>query len=289
MFRSPTQVNPKGHLILLTAWVLVGLIPIAGLAVWSVLSMENFRLVWEPSLQAYRDVFSSGRWEVTVRTIRVAAIVTVLVSIFAFPFAYWMAKGTRSMATKTILLGLLTVPFFLSLSARTIIWRGLLGLNGPVNGLLLQLGVVSEPLDWLLFSEFAVVLGLIAPYFPTMVFPLYMAFSLIDDEVLDASRDLGASPLFTIVHVVLPLAIPGIGAGFVFTFIPMIGDPVVPTLLGGGNVVVLAESVQSLLRILNYTVAAALSVLMLILLIGFISTAAWLTKRFTGGHSNAIS
>ncbi len=282
MFRSPNQVDPKGHLTLLSIWALLALVPIAGLGLWSVLSMENFRLVWEPSLQAYREVLGSGRWEVAVRTLRIAAIVTLIEAIFAIPFALWMAKGTRSLLLRTVLLGLLTVPFFLSLSARTIVWRGLLGLNGPINAALMQIGIISEPLDWILFSEFAVILGLIAPYFPTMVFPLFLAFSLIDDEVLDASKDLGASPAFTMVHVVLPLAIPGIGAGLVFTFIPMIGDPVVPTLLGGGNVVVLAASVQSLLKILNYTVAAALSVLMLGLLIGIVAGASVLTRRLGG-------
>ncbi len=283
MFRSPHQVDPKGHGTLLLIWAAVALVPIAGLGLWSVLSMENFKLVWEPSLQAYRDVLGSGRWEVAVRTIRIAAIVTMIEAFFAIPFALWMAKGTKSVVLRTVLLGLLTVPFFLNLSARTIVWRGLLGLNGPINAFLMQIGVISEPLDWILFSEFAVVLGLIAPYFPTMVFPLFLAFSLIDDEVLAASKDLGAPPAFTFTNVILPLAIPGIGAGLVFTFIPMIGDPVVPTLLGGGNVVVLSASVQSLLKILNYTVAAALSVLMLVLLIGIVAFATALTRRLAGG------
>lgn len=285
MFKSPTQVDPRGYLSLLLLWALVALVPIVGLGLWSVLSMENFRLVWEPSLQAYRDVLGSGRWEVAVRTLRIAAIVTIIELVIAIPFAFWMAKGTRSMVTKTVLLALLTIPFFLNLSARTIVWRGLLGLNGPINATLMQFGTISEPLDWLLFSEFAVILGLIAPYFPTMVFPLFLVFSLIDDEVLDASKDLGASPVFTLQHVILPLAVPGIGAGLVFTFIPMIGDPVVPTLLGGGNVVVLSASVQSLLKILNYTVAAALSVLMLGLLVGIIGAIAVVSRRVANVRS----
>lgn len=286
MFRSPNQVDPKGHVTLLLIWAAIALVPVVGLGLWSVLSMENFKLVWEPSLQAYRDVLASGRWEVAVRTLRIAAIVTLIEVLFAIPFALWMAKGTKSVLLRTVLLGLLTVPFFLNLSARTIVWRGLLGLNGPINGFLMQIGLISEPLDWILFSEFSVILGLIAPYFPTMVFPLFLAFSLIDDEVLAASKDLGASPAFTFFHAILPLAIPGIGAGLIFTFIPMIGDPVVPTLLGGGNVVTLAASVQSLLKILNYTVAAALSVLMLFLLIGIVATVAALTNRITGGESS---
>lgn len=284
MFSSPIKVDPKGYLGFLLIWAGIALIPILGLVLWSFLTMQNFQLIWEPSIKAYVDVLASGRWEVAIRTIRIALIVTAIEVVFALPFALWMAKGTRSTLVKVLCLAALTVPFFLSLSARTIVWRGILGLNGPVNVLLMNLGITSEPIDWLLFSEFAVIIGLIAPYFPTMVFPLYLAFNLIDDEVLDASKDLGASPAFTFFHVILPLAIPGIGAGLVFTFVPMIGDPVVPSLLGGGHVIVLAASVQSLLQILNYTLASALSVLMLTLLVGIIAIFAMLSKQITRGR-----
>ncbi|MBB4304586.1 ABC-type spermidine/putrescine transport system permease subunit I [Rhodobium orientis] len=284
MFRPPTQVDPKGHGSFVLIWSFAALLPVVGLVLWSVLSMQNFRLVWEPSLQAYYDVLASGRWEVTVRTLRIAAIVTLIEIVLAVPFALWIAKGTRSIAVRTTCLGLLTIPFFLSLASRTIVWRGILGLNGPLNAVLMHLGIVDQPLDWLLFSEFSVVLGLIGPYFPPMVFPLFLAFALIDDEVLEASKDLGAPPSFTFLHVILPLAMPGLGAGIVFTFVPMIGDPVVPALLGGGNVIVLSASVQSLLRILNYTVAAALSVLMLAILVAIIGAAGALSARMARGR-----
>lgn len=283
MFRPPTHVAPASYLSFVLIWGIIALLPTAGLLLWSTLSMENFQIVWEPSLQAYRDVLASGRWQVTIRTLEIAAIVTLIEILLAVPFALWLAKGTNSVAVRTISLALLTIPFFLSLSSRTIVWRGVLGLNGPINAALMHLGIIHEPLDWLLFSQFSVILGLVGPYFPTMVFPLYLAFMLIDDEVLSASKDLGAAPSFTFWHVIVPLGIPGLGTGIVFTFVPMIGDPVVPELLGGGNVVVLSASVQSLLRILNYTVASALSVLMLVILMVMISLVAAITARFAKG------
>lgn len=283
MFRPPTHVDPKGHGSFVLIWTVIALLPTLGLGLWSVLTMQNFQIIWEPSLQAYRDVLASGRWQVTVRTLEIAAIVTLIEILLAVPFALWLTKGTRSNTTRTICLALLTIPFFLSLSSRTIVWRGVLGLNGPINAALMHFGVINEPLDWLLFSEFSVILGLIGPYFPTMVFPLFLAFALIDDEVIAASKDLGAPPSFTFWHVLLPLAIPGLGAGIVFTFVPMIGDPVVPELLGGGNVIVLSASVQSLLRILNYTVASALSVLMLFILIAIIALVSALSARIAKG------
>ncbi|MDO6721647.1 ABC transporter permease [Celeribacter halophilus] len=283
MFRPPTHVAPASYLSFVLIWGIIALLPTAGLLLWSMLSMENFQIVWEPSLQAYRDVLASGRWQVTIRTLEIAAIVTLIEILLAVPFALWLAKGTNSVAVRTVSLALLTIPFFLSLSSRTIVWRGVLGLNGPINAALMHLGIIHEPLDWLLFSQFSVILGLVGPYFPTMVFPLYLAFMLIDDEVLSASKDLGAAPSFTFWHVIVPLGIPGLGTGIVFTFIPMIGDPVVPELLGGGNVVVLSASVQSLLRILNYTVASALSVLMLVILMVMISLVAAITARLAKG------
>jgi ABC-type spermidine/putrescine transport system permease subunit I len=283
VFRPPTHVDPKAHGSFVLAWCLVVLLPVAGLFLWSVLSMENFRLVWAPSIKAYVDVLASGRWEVLLRTLRIATVVTVIEIVLAVPFALWLAKGTKRNAVRTLCLGLLTIPFFLSLTSRTIVWRAVLGLNGPLNAALLHLGLVHQPLDWLLFSEFSVVVGLIGPYFPTMVFPLFLAFSLIDDEVLAASRDLGAPPSFTFMHLIIPLAMPGLGAGIVFTFVPMIGDPVVPALLGGGNVVVLSASIESLLRILNYTVAAALSVLMLLILLALSGVVTALSARLTRG------
>lgn len=283
MFRPPTHVAPASYLSFVLIWGIIALLPTAGLLLWSMLSMENFQIVWEPSLQAYRDVLASGRWQVTIRTLEIAAIVTLIEILLAVPFALWLAKGTNSIAVRTVSLALLTIPFFLSLSSRTIVWRGVLGLNGPINATLMHLGIIHEPLDWLLFSQFSVILGLVGPYFPTMVFPLYLAFMLIDDEVLSASKDLGAPPSFTFWNVIVPLGIPGLGTGIVFTFVPMIGDPVVPELLGGGNVVVLSASVQSLLRILNYTVASALSVLMLVILMVMISLVAAITARFAKG------
>jgi spermidine/putrescine transport system permease protein len=244
-------------------WCIVVLVPLAGLVLWSFCRVEGFRLILQPTLQAYFHLFDSGRWEVTVRTIRLALSITLLELLIALPFSIWLAKGVRSPALKAMTMVLLTVPFFLSMSSRTIVWRSVLGRTGLLNTLLMHLGITDQPLDWLLFSEFAVHIGLIGPSFPTMVFPIYLAVNLIDDEYMEASRDLGGGPWRVFLDVVLPLSMPGIIAGVIFTFVPMLGETVVPALLGGGQVTLLGASIQSLLTILNYSVAAALAVLVL--------------------------
>jgi ABC-type spermidine/putrescine transport system permease subunit I len=168
------------------------------------------------------------------------------------------------------ILTLSVVPFFLSSAARAIVWRPVLSTTGLMNSLLIGLGIVDRPVDWLLFSEFSVQLGLIAPFFPTMLFPLFLTISMIDDEYLSASADLGATPWQTLQTVTLPIATPGIIAGVVFTMVPMLGELVVPQLLGGGKVNLLGKSVEGALQALNYGVAAAMCSFVLVVLVAFL-------------------
>ena len=99
-------------------------------------------------------------------------------------------------------------------------------------------------MTWLIFSEFAVHFGFLGAFFPTMVWPIFLSISLIDNDFLEASNDLGARRFRTLVHIILPLALPGVVAGFVFTFIPMLGDTVVAQHMGGNNVLMLSAQVQ---------------------------------------------
>ena len=150
---------------------------------------------------------------------------------------------------------------------RDSVWRVVLGRNGLVNSVLMSLGIIDEPVDWLLFSEPAVHFGFIGPYFPPMVWPIFLSISLIDDELLEASRDLGGHPRHTLRHIIIPLAVPGVVAGIVFTFVPMLGDTVVAHLIGGGNVLLLSSSIYDLITVMNYAAAAAMSAFVLALIL----------------------
>lgn len=266
--RRGNAIPPSRWLLWLVVafWLAAVLVPVGSLLLWSLLRLENYRFVWDFNLDAYAQVLGSGRYEVTLTTLRIAGTVTLIELLISVPVALWLAKGVKSQAVKAMALALLTIPFFISLAARTIVFRPVLGRFGPVNTLLVDLGLVEQPLDWLLFSEFAVHLGLLGPYFPTMVLPIFMAMSLIDDDLIEASRDLGASSYRVFMDVILPLSMPGIVAGIIFTFVPMLGETVVTHLLGGANVTMLGASISSLARVLNYPVAAALSVIVLLIL-----------------------
>jgi ABC-type spermidine/putrescine transport system permease subunit I len=235
--------------------------------IWPFLGFENFRFTLNPSLDGILGVFESGRWYVTLRTLRIAAMVTLIEILIALPFGLWLALSVKSAGTKALILAALTIPFFLSLSSRTIVWRSVLGNTGLINGILQHFGLISQPIDWLLFSEFSVLLGLIGPSFPTMILPIYTSITLIDKELLEAGPDLGAPPHRVFLDIVLPLTLPGIVAGIIFTFVPMLGEAVVPTLLGGGHVSLLGGSITSLIGVLNYTTAASLGLVVLVILL----------------------
>ncbi len=259
-------------------WLVGALLPLAiGLGL-SFMRQRGLHIRWSLSLQAYRDLIETGRIEVVLRTASVAAGVSLICLTGGLPLALWLAKTARSYWLIQLVWICLTVPFFLDPSARTLVLRLVLGSSGPINEVLLHLHLIAAPLRWLLFSNFAIILGLVGPYFPNMVWPIYLSILLIDDAVLDASRDLGAGPWATLRFTLLPLAMPGILAGLIMTFIPVLGDSVVPDLLGGGQQEYLADSVLSLSTTMNYTGAASLATVVFTLL-GLLSLAALLLYR----------
>ena len=272
----------RGQLTAFTVlWLSVTLLPMLGVALFSFMTAHGMRIEWSLSFAAYQDIIASGRWQVVVRTLAMASAVTAICLVTGFPFALWLAKRARSEWLKQFVWMCLTVPFFLDPSARTLAWRTVLGASGFINALLLRAGLVQEPVSWLLFSDFSVGFGLTAPYFPNMVWPVYLALVLIDDELILAAKDLGATPFETLRDIILPLAMPGIVAGVIFTFVPILGDNVTTSLLGGGKREYLADSVTSLVTNLNYAGAAAFSTIILgltlVLLMLF-----WISRRGRG-------
>jgi spermidine/putrescine transport system permease protein len=244
-------------------WAAGVVAPITISIVFSLLRAHGLRIQWQLSLRAYSDIFESGRWDVVVRTMTAAAIVTAICLAAGFPFALWLAKRAKSERLIRLVWMLLTVPFFLDPSARTLVWRSVLGSTGLVNMALMRLHLVDAPVEWLLFSDFSVYLGLIGPYVPNRVMPVYLSIVLIDDALIQASADLGATAAQTLRNVIIPLAMPGIIAGTIFTFVPVMGDSIVPAILGGGKKEYLADTVMSLSTAMNYAGAAAFATILM--------------------------
>ncbi|MBX3566442.1 MAG: ABC transporter permease [Rhizobiaceae bacterium] len=248
------------------SWSILVLLPIVIIVAFSFLQMKSYRVVYEPTLATWTNIIVSERWFTVVRTLRIALTITAIELLLAFPFALWMAKRCRSKSLKAMIVTLLTIPFFLDMSSRIIVWRSILDVNGGINSLLLNLGLIDAPIQWLLYSEFAVHFGMIGSYFPAMVFPIFTSLVLIDDEYIHASGDLGGNPLQTLRYIILPLAMPGIVAGIIFTLVPLMAAFVEPRMLGGGFVNLLGDSINSALQELKYPTAAALSTIVIVAL-----------------------
>jgi len=265
--RLPRTVTGWVTFLFIAGWVSIVILPLLIISVFSFFSIHQYQLVYRPTFDTWTGLVEYGRWNVVLRTFQVAVTVTVIELLLAFPFALWLAKGCRSHSLRAIIMTLLTIPFFLDASSRVIVWRSILGINGVVNTTLMQLGLIHTPITWLLYSDFSVHFGLLGSYFPSAVFPIFLALTLIDDELIKASADLGAKPGQTLANVILPLSLPGIIGGAIFTIVPLMAAWVEPQLLGGSQVNLLGQSIQSALTNLNYPVAAALSTIVIAILV----------------------
>lgn len=278
--RTPLERSSWLLPLFLSVWLTLVIAPLLVLFAYSFFESRNFAMIYKPSLATWESLFTSGRFEVTVRTLRIALTVTVIELALAFPSALWLAKGGCSKTTKALVLALLTIPFFLDLSSRIIVWRGILDENGLINHVLLAVHVISSPIRGMLYTEQAVHFGMIVSYFPMMVLPIYMAISVIDDTLIAAAADLGAPPWRILADVILPLSMPGILAGVVFTLGPALASWIEPNMLGGGFVNLLSNSVDSAYSALRYPVVAALSSFVILMVGLMLALLMFLTRRF---------
>ena len=251
-------------------------VPLASVFAWSFWTMEGRRLVPSFSTDAYaRFLGSTGdtfRLEVFATSLRIAVTQTAVSLVLGFAIAYFVGIRMRGSKYVLPLLLLFAVPFLTSYLMRTLSWHAVLQRFGLINTLLLGLGVIREPMTWLLFSEFAVHVGLLSTYLPFMIFPVWLAMSRIDSTVLLASADLGGRPKDTLFRIVIPLTLPGILIGCIFVFVGVLGDSVVPALLGGpgGSSTLLANLMDRAVGGDDLPLAGAMASITLLMAIGLI-------------------
>jgi spermidine/putrescine transport system permease protein len=218
------------------------------------------------------------------RSLRYAAITTVLSLAIGYPIAYWIAMygGKR----KALLLILVMLPFWTSYLIRTYAWMIILRDNGVLNSLLQAVGIGNpdEPLI-LLNTDFAVILGMTYGFLPFTILPLYVSIDRLDRNLVQAARDLYSSGREAFLHVTLPLTMPGVIAGALLTFIPAIGDYVTPDLLGGAETSTIAKSVQTIFSVgRDWSYGSALGfLLMIVTLVGTLAALRWVRKETLGG------
>jgi ABC-type spermidine/putrescine transport system permease subunit I len=255
-------------------FIAIGLAPLALVAMWSFWSFDPdtywIKPVW--SLASYAALLNSGRAAVLVQTTGLAALTATASMLLAIPAATFIAllSGPRRAA---LLVALFTIPFFTSGLVRAFAWRLVLGREGVINNVLISLGVVHTPVEWLLFSDFAVVLGMVAAHLPLAIIPIVLAFGRIESSVIRASEDLGAGFWTMFSSIVLPLIMPGILAGFLFVFVVAIGASMEVQLLGGAGASSIAIMINDVMRVVNFPLAFAIATVVAIPLIVIIIVA----------------
>ncbi len=202
-----------------------------------------------------------------VNSIKVALVSTVLCLLIGYPMAYGIARSKP--VTRNILLLLVILPFWTSLLLRVYAWIGLLKANGVINNILMSLGLIHEPLV-MLYTQFAMYVGIVYSYLPFLILPLYANLEKMDWQLLEAAQDLGCKPYQAFYKITLPLSRNGILAGSMLVFIPAVGEFVIPALLGGPNALMIGRILwDEFFSNRAWPVASAVAILMLIMLVPF--------------------
>ncbi|MEI9887079.1 MAG: ABC transporter permease [Rhizomicrobium sp.] len=233
--------------------------PMALLALYSFWTQEGYGLNTTPTLAQY--AISLGRptyRELFYRSIEISSVVTLITVLLAYPMAYFVAF--RVGKSKFIWLILLTIPFWTSYLLRVFAWKLILGYNGVINSGLMDLGLIRQPLEFLLYNPTAVVVTLAHAWAAFAILPIYVSLEKIDRSLLEAAADLGDGPVRRFFRITLPLSLPGVIGAAVLIFVPTTGDYVTPTLVGGSGGVMIANVIEVQFdKVGNWPLGAALA------------------------------
>jgi len=253
--------------------ITLGVLPLVLVIIWSFWEPTTYWIKPHLTIAAYHKFFTVGRYLTFLKTLRVSVTVTFLALIIGYPIAYFIRKIVNE-KYRNVLLFTFIIPFFLSYIVRIFSLRLILGRYGVINNVLLWIGLISEPLEGLLFSELAVHIGLLSSYLPFMIFPIVLSVERVGESTIEASQDLGATFFQTLIRVIIPLTKPGIFAGCIFVFVSSLGSTVEWDLLGGVGEFSTPQMLESLMTALKFPSAFAISTLILamtmgVLLLGF--------------------
>ncbi len=237
----PLQVT--GLIFPAAFWLVVFfLAPLAIMLAYSLARRGTYGgVVWDWNVEQYLRFFDPLYLQIFFRSIWIAVLTTVICLIMGYPFAYFIARQPRRRRNPLLLL--IMIPFWTNFLIRTYAWILILRTEGLINTVLVSLGLISKPLT-LLYTESAVILGLVYGYLPFMVLPLYASIEKLDFSLVEAAFDLGADEVRAFLRVVLPQTMPGVIAGCILVFIPSIGAFVTPDILGGAKTVMIGNLIQ---------------------------------------------
>lgn len=232
--------------------VLVGLffVPLVIVFIYSFWTVDSRTLLVVPqwTLKNYVTFFSTDTYMRTfLKTVVMAILVTAACLAVAFPFAYFLVRYLGGRLQRIVLLAVI-VPFWTSYLVRIYSWQAILGEKGALNSLLLSIGLIKEPLDVFVYNDVAVFIVLVYLYFPFAALALYTSFEKFDFVQLTAAQDLGAGPFRALVRILVPQVRPGIITACIFVFIPVLGEYLTPTLVGGTKGVLIGNLIYNFYR-----------------------------------------
>lgn len=256
-------------------------LPLGAIVLFSFWSQDFLEIDRTFTLANYREALSNPLYVSLIkRSLAISEAVTLATVLLAYPIAYYVSFRVAP-GRKSLWLFLITIPFWTSYLIRVFLWKVILGYNGVLNTTLTGLGIIDEPLSFILYNANAVVITLAHAFAPFAILPIFVALEKIDRSLLEASRDLGENRLMTFLRVTLPLSMPGVVAAVLIVFIPTVGDYVTPKLLGGPNGLMIANMIQiQFLKLNNAPMGAALAVIAMlcvtVIALGFVA----LNRRF---------
>ena len=258
-------------------FVLFFLIPLALILMVSFWDFNEYELLPGFTFKNYISIFdgcSSGDMCVTFKTylstFKFSLLVWAITLVTGFAVSYFLAFHVRSSGVQTLLFVLCTIPFWTSNVIRMISWVPLLGRNGLVNDVLVSLGAVHQPIEWLLFSDFSVVLAFVHLYTMFMIVPIFNSMMRIDRSLIEAASDSGASAWQTLWNVIVPLSKTGIIIGSIFVITIVMGDFVTIGVMGGQQIASIGKIIQVQTSYLQFPLAAANAVILLALVLTII-------------------
>ena len=263
-------------LILMILALATPIVVMVTLSFWTQIYLDFDRTF---SLANYLKFFEKPIYpKILWKSIRISGAVTLATVLLAYPMAYFIAFRVNT--NKLVWLILITVPFWTSYLLRVFAWKIILGYNGVINSGLIGLGLIDEPLTFLLHNPTAVVITLAHAWAPIAILPIYVSLEKLDRSLLEAARDLGEGAVMTFVRVTLPLSMPGVIASSLLVFIPTVGDYVTPKLVGGTTGIMIGNIIQSLYgRGQNWPLGAALAVISMLAITALVCAFLWLTHN----------
>jgi spermidine/putrescine transport system permease protein len=241
------------------AILLLFYVPILAIVVFSFWTRSGLWMEPALSLESYRRLFAIQGGQL-LQSFQLGITVGIIALIMAFPVAY-LVTFVSSDFRRMVILSIFAVPFFVSIFIRNIMWIPILGKNGVVNSSLQAVGLIDEPLRFLLFSNTSMIIGALSAFMPFVIFTGWLAMKMIDRELLQAASDLGASPITAVRTVVVPLSMAGLSVGVLFVIAAAMGESIFPLVLGGADAISIGLMTQRSFSQLNVPLAAAVNVI----------------------------